>query len=194
MGEAPRGDAELLRRARGGEIEAFGQLVEQYQDYVFNVVYHLVGGDRGEAEDIAQEVFIRAYRHLDGFEGRARFSTWLYGIALNCVRTLWRRRRRRGSVSMDSLRENDGGWPDPQADQDGPEESALRNERVSAVRSAIAGLDDDLREVIVLRDIQGLAYEEIAGSLDVALGTVKSRIHRARAALKEVLGPFFSRM
>jgi len=190
MGEAAPNEAALLRRARSGDVEAFGLLVEEHQDYVFNVVYHLVGNDR-DAEDIAQEVFLRAYSHLAGFEGRARFSTWLYGIALNCVRSMWRRRRSRSSSSLDGGADEEAGRIDPAADGDGPEETALRGERVALVRQAIAALDEEMKEVIVLRDVQGLTYDEIAEALGVALGTVKSRIHRARAALKDTLEPHF---
>jgi len=189
MAEATTSEAELLRRARSGEVEAFGQLVEHYQDYVYNVVFHLVGSDR-EAEDIAQEVFMRAYTHLDRFQGRARFSTWLYGIALNCARTMWRKRGRRGRVVM-SQADGDADMPLPAANADGPEDELLRQERVAQVRAAIAALDGEMREAIVLRDIQGLAYEEMAEVLGVALGTVKSRLHRARQALRDILGPFF---
>jgi RNA polymerase sigma-70 factor (ECF subfamily) len=192
MGEASWSDAELIGRTRRGDVEAFGRLVERYQDYVYNAAYHLLGGDQ-EAEDIAQEVFVRAFSHLRGFEGRARFSTWLYGITLNCVRSRWRQERRRATVRLDGSDEDDEGGQDPPADTAGPVEAAMQSERVEAVRSAIACLEPELREAVVLRDIQGLSYEEIAESLGVPLGTVKSRLFRARQALKDLLEPLVRR-
>ncbi len=192
MTEAPATTGELLRLARSGDVEAFGEIVERHEEYVYNVVYHLVGNDQ-EADDIAQEVFVRAFSHLDSFEGRAKFSTWLYGIALNCVRNLWRRRGRRSIVAPVAAPGEENSIPDPPSEQDGPEEALLRRERVDKVREAIAALAEDAREAIVLRDIQGLTYEEMAESMGVALGTVKSRIYRARQALKDQLEAYITK-
>ena len=191
MAEASPSDAGLLSLARGGDVEAFGRLVERNQDYIYNAVYHLVGSEQ-DAEDVAQEVFMRAYRGLGGFRGSAKFSTWLYGIMLNCVRSFWRRRRSTASLGMSGADEDaDSGRSDPAADDDGPLEATMRDERVNAVRAAIAALDADLREIVVLRDIKGLRYEELAEAIGVPTGTVKSRLHRARAALKRKLGPLY---
>lgn len=186
---APSSEAHLIGRARNGDVQAFGRLVELNKDYVYNAVYHLVGNE-ADAEDIAQEVFLRAYRNLAGFEGRARFSTWLYGIMLNAVRSFWRRRTRRGTASLDAGDEANP-HPDPPAQTDGPAAMSLRRERVAAVRAAIAALDEDSREIVVLRDIKGLTYEELADVLGLPAGTVKSRLHRARAALRQALDPLY---
>jgi RNA polymerase sigma-70 factor (ECF subfamily) len=187
--EAPSSEARLIGRARGGDVRAFGRLIELNKDYVYNAVYSLVG-NAADADDIAQEVFLRAFSNLGGFEGRARFSTWLYGIMLNSVRSFWRRRTLRSTVSLNGGDEADP-RPDPAADTDGPEAASDRRERVAAVRAAIAKLDQESREIVVLRDMEGLAYEELADVLGIPVGTVKSRLHRARAALRLALEPLY---
>lgn len=192
--EASPSDAELTDLARGGDVEAFGLLVERNQDFVYNAVYHLVGREQ-DAEDIAQEVFVRAFTSLRGFEGRARFSTWLYGIMLNSVRSFWRRRRIRATFSLEASGGGEDAVPfGPPAEGDGPVAAAMRDEQVRAVRAAIAGLDEELREIVVLRDIRGLSYQELAEALGLPVGTVKSRLHRARLALKERLEPLYGQM
>ena len=185
-------DGDLIGRALGGDVAAFGLLVERNQDYVYNAVFHLVGNEE-DAEDIAQEVFLRAYRNLRGFRGQARFTTWLYGIMLNSVRSYWRRRRSRTVLSLTGQDddEEDRAGADPPFAGDGPHEMSQRREQVQAVRVAIAGLDAELREILVLRDIQGLSYEELADALSLPAGTVKSRLHRARQALKDALEPLY---
>ena len=192
MGEASRTDAELVALAHAGDVEAFGRLVERNQHYVYNAVYHLVGNER-DAEDIAQDVFVKAYRSIGRFEGRSKFSTWLYGIMLNSVRSFWRRRTRRPRLVQDAAEEDERAH-DPAAEGRNPFEESVRGERVEAVRAAIARLDEDLREIVVMRDIRGLSYEELADVLDLPDGTVKSRLHRARSALKELLDPIFDGM
>jgi len=192
MGEAvSSSEADLLGRARGGDVDAFGLLVEQNQDRIYNAVYHLVGNDE-DAEDIAQEVFVRAFRNLGRFAGRAKFSTWLYGIMLNSVRSYWRRRRGQPAVRLEGPEEEDNGpGTDPPARGDGPLDASVRREQVRLVRAAIAELDEDLREIVVLRDIRGLSYEELEEALSLPAGTVKSRLHRARQALKDKLEPLY---
>jgi RNA polymerase sigma-70 factor (ECF subfamily) len=190
MAKAAPSDTELVKQAQTGRAEAFGRLVERHQDYVYNSVCYLIGG-RQDAEDIAQDVFVSAYRALGGFEGRARFTTWLYGIMLNCVRSYWRRRGRVSVQSMDGGADEDDPALQMAAAQEGPAELSIRAERVGVVREAIAGLDERLREVIVLRDIQGLSYEELAETLELPDGTVKSRLHRARRELMERLKPYW---
>ena len=173
MAKAAPSDAELVKKAQAGQREAFGLLVERHQDYVYNSVCYLTGGGQ-DAEDIAQEVFVSAYRALGRFQGRALFTTWLYGIMLNSVRSYWRRRRKVKVLSVQS-----GGAGDAGEDDD------------PAVQAAIAGLDEDLKEIIVLRDIQGLTYEELADALALPDGTVKSRLYRARRELMERLKPYW---
>ena len=182
----------MVALAHAGDVEAFGRLVERNQHYVYNAVYHLVGDER-DAEDIAQDVFVKAYRSIGRFEGRSKFSTWLYGIMLNSVRSFWRRRTRRPRLVQDAAEEDERAH-DPAAEGRNPFEESVRGERVEAVRAAIARLDEDLREIVVMRDIRGLSYEELADVLDLPDGTVKSRLHRARSALKELLEPIFDGM
>ena len=189
MAKAIPSDADLVQQAQRGRREAFGLLVERHQDYVYNSVCYLVGSGQ-DAEDIAQEVFVSAYKALGRFEGRARFTTWLYGIMLNSVRSYWRRCRKMTVLSAGGGDEDDPAAQVP-AKQDGPAEMSMRAERVQAVRAAIAGLSDDLREIIVLRDIQGLSYDELAEALELPDGTVKSRLYRARQELMERLKPFW---
>jgi RNA polymerase sigma-70 factor (ECF subfamily) len=190
MAKAAPSDAELVSQAQAGRSEAFGRLVERHQDYVYSSVCYLVGSGP-DAEDIAQDVFVSAYRALGKFEGRARFTTWLYGIMLNSVRSYWRRQKKVTVLSMDLGGEGEDPAPQFAAQQDGPAELTARAERVGAVRQAIAGLDERLREVIVLRDIQGLSYEELAEALELPDGTVKSRLHRARRDLMKRLKPYW---
>ncbi|MCD6416366.1 MAG: sigma-70 family RNA polymerase sigma factor [Planctomycetes bacterium] len=191
MREAVPSDEKLVAQVREGDAEAFGRLVRKHQDYVYNAVYHMVGDDQ-DAEDLAQEVFVRAYNGLAGFEARARFTTWLYGILLNTVRSYWRRQARRSVVSLgfDGDEPNEPGAQLP-AEDAGPLEAALQNEEIRMVRRAIGELEDELREIIVLRDMQGLPYDELAEALRIPAGTVKSRLHRARGRLKEKLEDFF---
>lgn len=189
--DAPSREARLVAKARSGDVEAFGSLVEASQDYIYNAVFHMVGDDQ-DAADITQEVFMRAFRKLDRFEGRARFTTWAYGIMLNIVRSHWRRAKRRTVLPLPGGgAESDSSRTDPPATNDGPAEVAERHEQVEDVRAAIAELDEHLREIIVLRDIEGLSYEELAEALGLEAGTVKSRLHRARQALRQRLEPLY---
>ena len=184
MGEAPCSDAELVVRTCSGDTDAFAVLVQRHQDYIYNAALHMVGSAQ-QAEDVAQEVFLKAFRGLRGVRQRAKFSTWLYGIMVNCVRSHWRRvRRRPDPVSLDGNPNTDNPSPDPASPDGGPLSESVRREEVEMVRRAIAGLASGFREVIVLRDIEGLSYEELAQTLDVPLGTVKSRLFRARNALR----------
>ena len=183
------GDMELVQRACGGESEAFAELVARYQDYIYNAVIHLVNA-APDAEDIAQEVFLKAFRSMARFRQEAEFSTWIYGIMLNCVRSHWRlSRRRRLDVPLGDAPDGEGPGFEPASGEDGPLALTVRAERVAAVRSAIGRLDEELREVLVLRDIEGLSYQQLARAFDLPLGTVKSRLFRARNALKELIAP-----
>jgi RNA polymerase sigma-70 factor, ECF subfamily len=183
-------DEELVAQSKDGSREAFSQLVTRYQDRVINLVAQRIS-DRESAYDIAQEVFIKAFRGLAGFKSEAGFYTWLYRIAINTTLSYRRKVKRHGPMlSLDrSLGRNDEGRSKIEvADtQDGPGDVAVRREQVDAVRAAIALLDDDFNEVIVLRDLQGMSYEEISVVLNCPVGSIKSRLHRARKKLLEVL-------
>ncbi|MFP4176284.1 MAG: RNA polymerase sigma factor [Candidatus Brocadiia bacterium] len=187
-------DGKLIGRAVAGDQEAFGELVRRNKDYVYNAAVHLLG-PTPEAEDVAQEVFVKACRGIDGFRGECSFSTWLYGIMLNCVRSRWRKQGRRPdvlSLEANGDEEDDGFSPEPEdTDADGPEERLLREERRDLVRRAILRLPTQFREIVILRDLQDLSYRELSAALDIPLGTVKSRLARARDALREELVPVF---
>ena len=181
--ESPGDDAALLARLRAGDAAAFEALVITHQHRVFGVALRMLG-NRAEAEDIAQETFLRAHRALGEFRGEARLSTWLYAIAsrlcLNRLASAPRRLERGDDAALLRL-------PAPVADA----ATALeRGELEAALRQAIAELPDERRIVVVLRDLEGLAYDEIAEALGLELGTVRSRLHRARLDLKAKLERF----
>jgi RNA polymerase sigma-70 factor (ECF subfamily) len=182
--EAEAGDApRFLDRLRAGDAPAFEELVMTYQHRVFGVALRMLG-NRAEAEDVAQEAFVRAHRALGAFRGDAKLSTWLYAITsrlcLNRLASGERRMARQGEDAL--LRLSDAG-PRPDA-------ALERRELETALGRAIAELPEDRRIVVVLRDLEGLSYEEIAQVLELELGTVRSRLHRARAELKQKLERF----
>jgi RNA polymerase sigma-70 factor, ECF subfamily len=182
--EAEAGDApRFLDRLRAGDAPAFEELVMTYQHRVFGVALRMLG-NRAEAEEVAQEAFVRAHRALGAFRGDAKLSTWLYAITsrlcLNRLASGERRLTRQGEDAL--LRLSDAG-PRPDA-------ALERRELETALGRAIAELPEDRRIVVVLRDLEGLSYEEIAEVLELPLGTVRSRLHRARADLKEKLERF----
>lgn len=187
-------DAELVELACSGEVEAFGELISKHQGGIYNSVFHLVGRHQ-DAEDIAQEVFLKAYRSIGAFQRKAAFGTWLFGIMLNTVRSFWRKEGRRAAVLR--LNANPGDehrtLVSPESGLEGPLEMTARTQEVQQVRDAIGELEEELKEILVLRDIEGLSYERIARLLEVPLGTVKSRLYRARRSLKEKLQPVFEK-
>jgi RNA polymerase sigma-70 factor (ECF subfamily) len=164
-------DIALLQRAQKGDEQAFSSIVRLYQTVVFNYVLRVVGGDRALAEDLTQEVFLRVYQGLPGFNLRCRFTTWLFQVAKHRVLDELRARERRGKppVDIDTM-------PVALAAYD-PE---VRLEEMDAVFRAIGALNPDLKMALLLRDIVGLSYAEIAESLDISLATTKWRIYKAR--------------
>jgi len=188
-------DRRLVDRARTGDVRAFEALVRRYERWVFTLALRMVG-DRGDAEDIAQEVFLKAYRGLQGFRGGSRFSTWLYAIASHhCLNHLAGRdsRARRAERTGNSPDGQGGVLPsalDRVADASpGPDAVLERQELTRAIQNELVQLTEHHRMVIILRDVQGMSYEDIAATLGVELGTVRSRLHRARMELKARLGP-----
>ncbi|MGH7415601.1 MAG: sigma-70 family RNA polymerase sigma factor [Candidatus Rokuibacteriota bacterium] len=184
MREAEAGDApRFLDRLRAGDATAFEELVMAYQHRVFGVALRMLGNS-GEAQEVAQEAFLRAHRALGEFRGDAKLSTWLYAITsrlcLNRLASVERRLARQGDDAL--LRLSDSS-PRPDAVLE-------RSELEAALQRAIAELSEERRMVVVLRDIEGLSYEEIAQVLELELGTVRSRLHRARVDLKDKLERF----
>jgi len=175
-------DAQLIDQALRGQSESFGRLVLKYQDRLYNTIVHVVGHAE-DARDIVQEAFVQAFLKLETFRRESGFYTWLYRIAFNASMT--HRRRKRPIHSTDCGRENQR--DDPPDDQDTPVEAVERKEQCGLVQQAIGRLDHEQRTVLVLREIDGCNYETIAQMLDIPVGTVRSRLHRARMQLKELL-------
>lgn len=175
----------LIERCREGEMGAFDELMARHQDRVFNLcLWH--SRDPEAAADATQEVFIRAFRSLKSFRGDCAFSTWLHRIAVN-IALDQANRRQRTPVPISTLESNETSFPEPADTGDCPGEALTRRERRLAVREAMAALPEHHRLVLVLFDIQGYAYGEISAILKVPIGTVRSRLNRARAALREKL-------
>ncbi|MCC6466420.1 MAG: sigma-70 family RNA polymerase sigma factor [Planctomycetes bacterium] len=182
-------EAELafIARARKGDGDAYGRLVEMHQDRLYACIVRVVR-DEHRAFDLAQETFVQAFRAIDTYEDRARFSTWLYRIAMNLITSHHRyesAQKRGGSQGRASL--DAEGMLEPGTGERGPAEHVEAADTGAQVRAAIDTLDEEYRTVIVLRDLQGLSYEEIAEVTNVPPGTVRSRLHRGREALKDKL-------
>ena len=191
-------DAALVDSCRKGDMQAFAALVAKHQDRLFNTVLRMCG-DRDEAADLCQETFVRAIEKIAQFHGRSQFYTWLFRIAVNLTIS---RRRRAGRVKFTSLS------PDPrlgegQADaltaevagrrEPDPAEVVMQADVHRRVMEALEALDDEFRVVVVLRDIEDMDYQQIAGVLALPVGTVKSRLHRARCMLREKLADLIGR-
>ena len=186
----------LVQRARNGDDDAFSDLVARYERFVYNTAVRVLSAasqSPDQADDIAQEAFIKAWRNLALFRGDCTFSTWLYRITVNCAKDTIRAASRRPAVSLSSLASDDGdedgeAWDVPVTSGETiPEEAAERKELILAVRRAVESLPDEQRQVVVLRDLSGLSYQEISEKLGLELGTVKSRINRGRQNLKIIL-------
>ena len=169
----------LISRARGGDREAFGALVEQYRDNVYRLAYRMCG-NAYDADEAAQEAFVAAWRALPNFRGDAKFSTWLYRLTTNAAIDVMRREKRHQTVG-------DGEMMELADDADSPQETVERTEQQETVQKALATLSEEYREVLLLRYMEELDYAEIAEVLQLPSGTVKSRINRAKAALKAAL-------
>jgi RNA polymerase sigma-70 factor (ECF subfamily) len=180
---AQRRDTILIERARGGDLDGFNQLVSAYQDQLFALVARMVP-DRDQASDVVQEAFFSAYRNLGSFRGGS-VRSWLSRIAINGAMDLQRARRRRPVQPYPEL--EDESWQPPAGPEADPEGHVLTHERTQALNAALARIADDQRAAIVLYDVEGYDYAEIAEMTGVSLGTVKSRIHRGRLALRTLL-------
>jgi RNA polymerase sigma-70 factor (ECF subfamily) len=183
-----RTEKHLLEKAKNGDVEAFESLVESYQKKAFNIAYRMIG-NYDDASDLTQEAFIRIYKSISNFKEQSSLSTWIYRIITNVCLDELRRRKNRNIVSIDEGIKLDDSEVKRQIESGAPtpEEMAERNEMKKVVAEAIKTLSDEHRTVILLRDIQGFSYEEIARIVECPEGTVKSRINRARQALKDIL-------
>jgi RNA polymerase sigma-70 factor (ECF subfamily) len=178
-------ESRALEAAQRGDVMAFNELVLTYQTTVFNVALRTLGHPE-DAADATQETFLSAYRAMHEFRGGS-FKAWLLRIAVNTCYDVLRRRQRRPSTSLEVVLEEGGDHPRLADRQVGPERAALGAETVDAIEQALLTLADDQRTIVVLCDVQGLSYEEAAAIEGIALGTVKSRLSRARARLRQFL-------
>ena len=180
-------EAAIVRKVLGGDANAFETLVLEYEKNVYNIALRMTGNSE-DAADMTQEAFIKAYNSLSGFRGDSKFSVWLTRIVSNLCLDFMRSRNRRPTVSL-SMEDEDG--EDVQLDiadsSQSPEELLERSLTRESVRRGLQSLPEDYREILLLREIQGLSYDEIAAALDIEVGTVKSRIFRGRKKLCDYL-------
>lgn len=181
-------EKELIQKCKEGDIDSFELLIESYQQRVYNIALRMLG-NKEDASDIAQEVFIKIYKSIAGFKEEASLSTWIYRIATNVCLDELRKRKKTKVISIDStiqLEDSEVSMQMPD-ERPQPDELLTQKELKQEVQKAINDLKEEHKTVIILRDINGYSYEEIAKILDCTLGTVKSRINRARNTLKNIL-------
>lgn len=187
-------EQELVSQARAGDTAAFEQLMLDNQDRVYTLCLRMTG-DREDALDLAQETFLNAWRGLSSFQGNSSFSTWVYRLASNaCIDFLRKRKRRQQGEAPLSLDDEEAPLPQPADPRGTPEDELERRELRRAVERGLQALPEHHRQVLIMRELSGLSYQEIGAVLNLDLGTVKSRIARARMALKNILvqeGNFF---
>ncbi|NLT98006.1 MAG: sigma-70 family RNA polymerase sigma factor [Christensenellaceae bacterium] len=179
----PEEEALLIKRAQSSDAAALEALLKLYEKRVYNIAYRYMNNE-ADAYDMAQEALIKVYRGIRSFKGQSAFSSWVYRLTVNtCLDGL--RKRRKVPLSLDHVLENGASFEAGAGDS--PEQCALSLESAEDIQRAINSLSDDHRQVVILRDIIGLTYEEIAYSLDISVGTVKSRLNRGRQRLREML-------
>jgi RNA polymerase sigma-70 factor, ECF subfamily len=178
-------DKELIEECLNGRASAFEELVRRYQDRLVGSLYRMLGS-REDSLDVAQEAFVLAFQKLKLFRGDSQFYSWLFRIAYNTAVSM-KRKDRLKTVSADALRESAGNEPDDPHAASRPAHRIERDERQAAVQHALDQLGEEYRTTIVLKEMEGLSYEEIADLLEIPIGTVRSRLHRARTELRERL-------
>ena len=176
-------EQQWIRAAQQGDSAAFEQLLLLYQQKIYHLALRTCG-DPHDAEEATQEAFLSAWKNLPSFRGESSFSTWLYRLTVNACNDLFRKNK--ASAANVALEDEEAALQVPDT-APGPEESLQRKETQRAVQDALQQLSDEHRQVLLLRELQQLSYDEIAAVLDMDLGTVKSRIHRARNQLREIL-------
>jgi len=180
-------ESELIEAAQQGDSVAFGQLVGMYQDRLFHAMCHICGSP-DEAEDVVQETLVQAFFRLNTFQQRSSLYTWLYRIAIN--RAINRKRSERSAESVE--RNTDEGGNEPQDPSGSPGDELMRQERARQVHAALTRLRKEYRTVIVLREMEGFSYDTIAEIVGISVGTVRSRLHRARSLLRDALKHIFA--
>mgnify|MGYP000927953059 CR=1 FL=1 len=192
-GLSPQAEQDLIRRSQSGDLEAFDRIVIAYQSQVYGLAYRLMG-NYDDANDLAQEVFIACFRKIGQFRGDSRLQTWLYRIVVNMAKNAWKRRERRGyskTISIDEINaDDDAPTYELPSDSPDPRRQVEAFEASNALQGCLDKLNTEQREALVLRCVQDLSYEEIADILNCNLGTVKSRINRARSELRKLMKDF----
>ena len=178
-------DQTLIDSCLAGRREVFGQLVERYQNRLFHSLLHLLGSTE-DAQDAAQDAFVQAFEKLGSFRGQSQFYSWLFRIAFNTAVSA-KRKTRRMWVSLEARREASGLEPSDVNPSTEPSYAMDVSDRQRLVQQALAELSEEFRTALVLKEMDGMSYEEIADAVDVPLGTVRSRIHRARLELRDKL-------
>ncbi len=183
-------EQELIKRCQAGDLSAFDELIDAYDNKILSYCFRMLG-NRADAEDAAQEVFVKVYRFIGKFTGKSSFSTWLYKIASNVCMDMLRKAKRRGeSISLHQQNDEGDAFSLPLADEGlTPFEQAQLSEAQQVLFDALLKLPEEQKQVIILRDVEGLSYEEIAEIVHAAEGTVKSRINRGRKTLQTILEP-----
>jgi RNA polymerase sigma-70 factor (ECF subfamily) len=182
----------LVDRCRRGDRESFAQLMRLHEKQIYNFTYRMLGSV-GEAEDLTQDIFIAAFRGIRSFRGEAKFSTWLYRIALNQARNRIKYLSRRKFFARQTTRADYGGNTAPESPEGladsapTPEQWTMTKDLAAQVQECLNQIPPQARQILILRDVQGFSYEELSDMLSVKPGTVKSRLHRARAAMRECL-------
>jgi len=187
-------DVELVERAKAGQPEAFARLVRRYQDRLFNTCWRICG-HYDDALDVTQEAFAKAYENLHAFRQQSAFYSWLFRVAVNLALSHRRSAARRRTVSLDTTDSASGTQAERLVQRmrdetcETPDHAARQAEALSLVARALQELDDEHRTVVVLRDMEGFDYQQIGQMLDIPPGTVKSRLHRARMAIRAAIAP-----
>ncbi|HOM15684.1 MAG TPA: sigma-70 family RNA polymerase sigma factor [Thermoguttaceae bacterium] len=185
MNRAVNDDVRLIETTLQGQTAAFGQLVQKYQDRLFNTLLYVLGNAE-DARDIVQEAFVQALVKLESFHQASSFYTWLYRIAFN-IAASWRRKKKLDRVSLDQMHQQSGQEPIAHTEQ--PDARLDREDCCRQVHEALDQLPEEYRTILVLREMEGHCYETIAEMLDLPVGTVRSRLHRARWQLRQLLKP-----
>lgn len=180
-------DRELIKQCKHGDRDAFTEIMRKYQNLVFGMAYNLLS-DYQDAEDATQDTFIKAYKSIASFKGDSAFTTWLYVICRNSCNDILRKRQKHSAVSsIDADESDDSPIKEIKSDAPTPEEQVELSETQALVREAINSLKPEYKEVLILSDIQQLSYDEVSAILKIPNGTVKSRLNRARNALRKKL-------
>ena len=179
-------DQQLIQKCLAGQTDAFGELVTRYQDRLYHSLMMMVRSPE-DARDLAQEAFVHAFRKLESFRGDAAFYTWLFRIAVNATISFRRKAARRKTSSVESIREVSGSEPVDDRFDSAPASRMEQDEQLKLIHQALGELSEEFRTALVMTEIEGLSYEEAAEAVGCPIGTIRSRIHRARNELREKL-------